>query len=261
MTTAYTADQTETLNTCDDAATIIAAWSSSDLGELDNHFTAMQDDRTDEPTAGRAKLFAALAAGVIGGATVGAVLFGYQAGPPTAVVPGFGVSTSAIPAADATSNGQPSRPVSAAALPAQAPTSVALGGPDTAPAPDSVPNTAVDPGTPPVSGPPAVDVWVPPLPAFIDNKPKPQAPPEPEPPDLQPPNIVVVQTVPDADPDPKDQPSGNGSRFTVQPFPDTSKKPTGGLKPIDRSAMNPSISKKPTVQKINPSNRTTLAKP
>jgi hypothetical protein len=239
MTTTYDSDQTAALNTYDDE-TIVAAWSSSDLGELDDHFTQADAGENDAPTLGRAKLFAALAAGVIGGATVGAVLFGYQAAPPTAVVPGFGVSTTAIPAAGTAPANSASRPAPtlAVALPAQAPNPVELGGPDTAPPVDSIPNAAVDPGTPPASGPPAVDVWVPALPAFIDNKPQPPAAPDPLPPDLAPPNIVVVQTVPDS-----------------------SKKPTGGLKPLDRSAINPNISKKPTVQRSNPANRATIAKP
>ena len=92
-------DPTEVVSAYDDPQTVIAAWSSSALGELDGELTdGVTEAREREPAAARAKLFAALAAGIIGGATLGAVLFGYRdVAPPTVVVPGFGVSTEQLP--------------------------------------------------------------------------------------------------------------------------------------------------------------------
>ena len=92
-------DPTEVVSAYDDPQTVIAAWSSSALGELDGELTdGITEAREREPAAARAKLFAAVAAGIIGGATLGAVLFGYRdVAPPTVVVPGFGVSTEQLP--------------------------------------------------------------------------------------------------------------------------------------------------------------------
>jgi hypothetical protein len=218
------------------------------------------------PAGSRAKLFAALAAGVIGGATLGAVLFGYKAvAPPTFVVPGFGVSTTDMPAATSTPSNTASQPalLKQDALPAQVAKPVAPA-PETTPTADALPNTHVDPGIPPVSGPPVVDVWIPPLPTFIDNKPEPPVPPappvpDPDPPVLQPPNIDVVQVAPDPE---VQSPDGNGSRFEVA-FPNAPEPPKGGLKPIDRSSSRTTLKSvpKPNTQTLGPVNRATLAKP
>ena len=95
----HDADPTEVVSAYDDPQTVIAAWSSSALGELDGELTdGFTETRERQPAAARAKLFAAVAAGIIGGATLGAVLFGYRdIAPPTVVVPGFGVSTEQLP--------------------------------------------------------------------------------------------------------------------------------------------------------------------
>ena len=95
----HDADPTEVVSAYDDPQTVIAAWSSSALGELDGELTdGFTEARERQPAAARAKLFAAVAAGIIGGATLGAVLFGYRdVAPPTVVVPGFGVSTEQLP--------------------------------------------------------------------------------------------------------------------------------------------------------------------
>jgi hypothetical protein len=187
-----------------DTYTIAEAWASSPLDDVGGmHGVAAAEDR--DPAASRAKLFAALTAGIIGGATLGAVLFGYRAvPPPTVVVPGFGVSTHQLPAAPTTPNPQAAKPAPTqipAPKPVQqtaAPTPVAVESKtneDVAAAPD----TAADPGVPPVASPPVVvDVYIPPL----GNKPEPPAaePPKPQPPVFDPPNIDVVQAVPAPDP-------------------------------------------------------------
>lgn len=247
-----------------DTYTIAEAWASSPLDAIDDTAADNADDRG--PAASRAKLFAALTAGIIGGATLGAVLFGYKpVGPPTVVVPGFGVSTSDMPAATSTPSNTAGQPalLKPAALPAQLAKPVAPA-PETTPTVDALPNADVDPGIPPVSGALVVDVWIPPLPTFIDNKPEPPVPPappvpDPDPPVLQPPNIDVVQA---AEPDPKAQsPDDDGSRFAIA-FPNAPEPPKGGLKPIDRSGRTTLKSvPKPNTQKLSPVNRATLAKP
>jgi hypothetical protein len=237
--------------------TIAEAWMSSALGEPDEDirydFAAAQSDDRQGSTAGRAKLFAVLASGIIGGATLGAVLFGsIEPANPTFIVPNSGVSTSPLPASSTPPSTPPSAPPKPAAVaPAPKPAVAQEQAPKpVAPTPDAVPpapNSAVDPGIPPVSAPPVVvDISIPPLPPLPD-KPAPQPPapepPAPEPPKFNPPNIDVVQ-VPQLDPDPprtqlnpvvkpkpgriesvfpdNDEPqrtqlnTGTGSRFNVQ---------------------------------------------
>jgi hypothetical protein len=251
-----------------DTYTIVEAWASSQLDEFDNSPAAVGNAEQRGPAANRAKLFAALAAGIIGGATLGAVLFGYRpVAPPTVMVPGFGVTTSDMPGQTIVPTDTASRPelLKPAALPAQ----VAKQGapaPGTTPTVDALPNADINPGLPPVSGPPVVDVWIPPLPTFIDNKPEPPVPPappvpDPDPPVLQPPNIDVVQVAPD----PKAQsPDGNGSRFEIA-LPNAAEPATGGLKPIDRGNGSRFTTKlspnKPNPRQLNTVNRATIAKP
>ena len=95
-------EPTESLYACyddPDNYTISAAWASSPLGEPDDKindsFEAIEAvDEPKSPTS-RAALAAALAAGIIGGATLGAVLFGYaDPGQPSIVVPWAAVKTS-----------------------------------------------------------------------------------------------------------------------------------------------------------------------
>ena len=123
MTTTYDTEfSTETIAAPQyddpDLYTIAEAWASSPLGEMGDDHDAAADTADDrDPAGSRAKLFAALAAGiVIGGATLGAVLFGYRAvAPPTVVVPGFGVSTEQLPAAPTMPNSlqAPQKPAAA----------------------------------------------------------------------------------------------------------------------------------------------------
>ncbi|WP_123026114.1 hypothetical protein [Mycolicibacterium stellerae] len=180
------------------AYTVAEAWASSPMDDIDDDSAAVDNGQDRGPAASRAKLFAALAAGIIGGATLGAVLFGYKpVAPPSVVVPGFGVSTSQLPG-QAGTQGSPKAPQTPAAT--QAPTPKQL--PQTTPNPvaaESKTNeeVAAAPAAPPVLAPPVVvDVFIPPL----GEKPKPQAPapepPKPEPPVFDPPNIDVVQ-IPD----------------------------------------------------------------
>ncbi len=97
-------DPTESVATYEidpDTFTIAEAWSSSPLEVPDeNRYDVAQEETTDERKRDteRAKLFAVLAAGIIGGATVGAVLFGsIEPAKPTFIVPNSGVSTSPMP--------------------------------------------------------------------------------------------------------------------------------------------------------------------
>lgn len=271
MTTTYDSEfSTETIAAPQyddpDTYTIAEAWASSPLDEIDDDYDPAADTADDrDPAGSRAKLFAALAAGIIGGATLGAVLFGDRAvAPPTVVVPGFGVSTTDMPTAASMPSNTASQPalLKPAALPAQAQKPVAPAS-ETAPTVDGLPNADVDPGIPPVSGPPVVDVWIPPLPTFIDNKPEPPVPPappvpDPDPPILQPPNIDVVQV---AEPDPKAQsPDGDGSRLAIA-FPNAPEPPKGGLKPVERPGRTTlKTVPKPNTQNLSPVNRATLAK-
>ena len=185
-------EPTESHYTCyddPDTYTISAAWASSPLGEPDDNindsFEAIEAvDEPKSPTS-RAALAAALAAGIIGGATLGAVLFGYaDPGQPSFVVPWGAVKTS------------PSQEIATPSSPPASPkpaVSEQKTNQDVVPAP----------GTPPVSAPPViVDVFIPPLPPLGDlpEHPAPE-PPDPEPPTFDPPNIDVVQ-VPQLDPIP-----------------------------------------------------------
>ena len=95
-------EPTESLYACyddPDTYTISAAWASSPLGEPDDEisdsFEAIEAVDEPKPPTSRAALAAALAAGIIGGATLGAVLFGYaDPGQPSFVVPWGAVKTS-----------------------------------------------------------------------------------------------------------------------------------------------------------------------
>jgi hypothetical protein len=154
MTTTYDAE-----STCDtiaavyyddpDTYTIAEAWMSSPLGKLDDDITDayVSADPVDDRDRGgsRGKLFAAVAAGIIGGATLGAVLFGYRpVVPPTVVVPGFGVSTEQLPGTSTT----PSSPQTPRAAQAPAPKQL----------PQSPPNpVAAEPAAPPVIEAPILD--------------------------------------------------------------------------------------------------------
>jgi hypothetical protein len=211
MTTTYDAEPT-----CDtiaaayyddpDTYTIAQAWMSSPLGELDGDIrqeftrTGTSNERDN---GSRAKLFAALAAGIIGGATLGAVLFGYRdVAPPTVVVPGFGVSTAQLPGGStAPGTAHVPRKPAAAQAPAQKPTDQAAAPNPSAAESKTNEEVAAAPAASPVVVPPVVvDVYVPPL----GELPKPQAPapepPKPEPPVFDPPNIDVVQIPDESDP-------------------------------------------------------------
>jgi hypothetical protein len=192
-------EPTESLYACyddPDTYTISAAWASSPLGEPDDEISDGLEtiEAVDEPKppTNRAALAAALAAGIIGGATLGAVLFGYtEPGQPTFVVPWGAVKTS--PSQEiATPSSAPAPPKPAAQAPAPKPiVSEPKTNQEVVPAP-------VDPGIPPVTAPPViVDVVIPPLPPLGDLP----EPPDPEPPTFDPPNIDVVQ-VPQLDPIP-----------------------------------------------------------
>ena len=195
---------TESLYACyadPDTYTISAAWASSPFGEPDDEisdsFEAIEAVDEPKPPTSRAALAAALAAGVIGGATLGAMLFGYaDPGQPTVVVPWAAVKTS--PSQEIATPSSPPAPPKPAGTADPAPKPA-----ERAPAPKPIgsePKTnqevvpaPVDPGTPPVSAPPViVDVFIPPLPPLGDL---------PEPPTIDPPNIDVVQ-VPQLDPIP-----------------------------------------------------------
>jgi hypothetical protein len=210
MTTTYDPEfGTETIAAAQyddpDTYTVAEAWASSPLDDTDG-FAARDTTDDRDPAGSRAKLFAALAAGIIGGATLGAVLFGYRAvAPPTVVVPGFGVSTEQLPAAPTTPNPQASQKLAAVQTPASKPLQqTAVPNPVAAETKTNeevaaAPEAPVDPGTPPVVVPPVVvDVYLPPL----GDKPQLPAPepPKPQPPVFDPPNIDVVQAVPEPDP-------------------------------------------------------------
>ena len=173
-------EPTESLYACyddPDTYTISAAWASSPLGEPDDEisdsFEAIEAVDEPKPPTSRAALAAALAAGIIGGATLGAVLFGYaDPGRPTFVVPWGAVKTS--PSQEIATPSSPPAPAKPAGTTGPAPKPV-----EQAPVPKPIvsePKTnqevvpaPVDPGTPPVSAPPViVDVFIPPLPPLGD---------------------------------------------------------------------------------------------
>lgn len=197
-------DPTEVVSAYDDPQTVIAAWSSSELGELDGELTdGIIEAREREPAAARAKLFAALAAGIIGGATLGAVLFGYRdVSPPTVIVPGFGVSTQQLPGESTTpSTTQVTQMPAASQAPAPKPVEKAVAPNPVAAEAKTNDEVAAAPAVPPVIAPPViVDVFIPPL----GDKPKPQAPdpdpPAPKPPVFNPGNIEVAQIPDESDP-------------------------------------------------------------
>jgi hypothetical protein len=272
MTTTYDTEfSTETIAAPQfddpDTYTVVEAWASSPLGDMGDDVPAAHTGEERSPAGSRAKLFAALAAGVIGGATLGAVLFGYKAvAPPTVVVPGFGVSTEQLPAAPST----PSSPTASqkpAAAAAQTPKPA-----DQSAVPNPVavesktneevaatPNAPLDPGTPPVVAPPVVvDVYVPPL----GEKPEPPTPqpPKPQPPVFDPPNIEAVPVPDEPNPEPPN------IEVIEAPTLDTGLgKPTvTGLKPVEGNGSRFTTklpANKPNPRQVNTSSRATLAKP
>ncbi len=153
-------EPTESLYACyddPDTYTISAAWASSPLGEPDDEisdgFEAIEAVDEPKPHANRAALAAALAAGIIGGATLGAVLFGYaDPGQPSFVVPWGAVKTS--PSQEIATPSSPPAPPKPAGTTDPAPKPA-----EQAPAPKPIvsePKTnqeavpaPVDPGTPP----------------------------------------------------------------------------------------------------------------
>jgi hypothetical protein len=241
MTTTYDAEPT-----CDtiaaayyddpDTYTIAEAWMSSPLGELDGDIRqefgwANTSDERDNPGS-RAKLFAALATGIIGGATLGAVLFGYRdVAPPTVVVPGFGVSTQQLPG-ESTAPGTVHVPQKPAASPdpARKPTDQAAAPNPTGAETRTNEEVAAAPAAPPVVAPPiVVDVYVPPL----GELPKPPAPepPKPQPPVFDPPINDVFQ-VPD---EPDSEPPNNVVIEAPILDPAMKKPTTNELKPVPSS--------------------------
>ena len=273
MTTTYDTEfSTETIAAPQyddpDLYTIAEAWASSPLGEVGDDHDAAADTADDrDPAGSRAKLFAALAAGIIGGATLGAVLFGYRAvAPPTVVVPGFGVSTEQLPAAPTMPNSlqAPQKPAAAqgpaskADQPGAAPNPIAAES-KTNEEVAGTPNAPLDPGTPPLVAPPVViDVYVPPL----GDTPEPPAPepPQPQPPVFDPPNIEAVPVPDEPNPEPP-----NIDVIEVPTLDPGLQKPTvTGLKPIDRSGSRWTTKlppNEPDSRKVNTSSRATLAKP
>jgi hypothetical protein len=269
MTTTYDAEAT-----CDtiaagyyddpDTYTIAEAWMSSPLGGLDDDITEVytRTDPDDDRDRGgsRGKLFAAVAAGIIGGATLGAVLFGYRpVAPPTVVVPGFGVSTEQLPSESSTPTSLPT-PQKPAAVQVQVPKPIEQAATSIPVAAESKTNEEVvaAPPAPPVIAPPVVvDVFIPPL----GDKPKPPAPepPKPQPPVFDPPNIDVVP-VPD---EPEPEPPNNVLIEAPILDPALKKPTTNELKPVPSSRFTVKL---PTTKKDDgphrqvPSSRATLAK-
>lgn len=278
MTTIYDADTTSDTVAAPvyyddpDTYTIAEAWMSSPLGELDGDRGYAEADTTDDRDrrdGSRGKLFAAVAAGVIGGATLGAVLFGYRpVAPPTVVVPGFGVSTEQLPSVSPSPSNSPQSTQKPAAAIAPAPKQ----GPQGAPNPAAVESktneeVAADPAKPPAVVPPVViDVFIPPL----GDKPQPPAPeppkpepPKPDPPVFDPPNIDVVQIPDEPDPEPPND------IVLEAPIVDPSlqKPTTDGLKPVQGSRINVNLPKNPpkkqteTTRQVPSSRFNTIAKP
>ena len=245
-----------------DTYTVAEAWASSPLDDMGGEHVFAAADAADDrdPAGSRAKLFAALTAGIIGGATLGAVLFGYRpVAPPTVVVPGFGVSTEQLPATPTMPD--PGAPLTPAAAPAPTPKPVQQAAAPNPVAAESetneevaaAPAMATDPGVPPVSSPPVlIDVHLPPL----GDNPEPPAvePPKPQPPVFDPPNIDVVQAVPDGPI--AEKPEQPNLQVNEDLYP----------KPIDNSASRWTTKlpdNKPNTRKVNTgtSSRATLAKP
>lgn len=267
MTTTYDAELTDDTIAAayyddPDTYTIAEAWMSSPLGQLDDDITetyALSDFTDDRDRVGsRAKLFAAVAAGIIGGATLGAVLFGYRpVTAPTVVVPGFGVSTEQLPAAPtptADQQGPAKDGVPAPAMPSAPPK------PGAAEAKTNEEVAAV-PDAPPVAPPPVViDVYIPPL----GDKPAPPdpEPPKPQPPGFDPPDIDAV-AVPEDEPDPEPP----NDVVIEAPIIDPSlKKPTtNDLKPVESSrftAKLPTDNQQDAPQrKLNSGRMNSIAKP
>jgi hypothetical protein len=201
--------------------TIAEAWSSSPLDAFgEDGYDAPQDETPDERRrdSERAKLFAVLAAGIIGGATVGAVLFGsIEPAMPTFIVPDSGVSTSPMPSSSSATpssaaSAAPTAPKPAAIAPVQKPAGQAPAPKPDAPKPEPAPPAPAaeaDPGTPPpvVSAPPVViNIPIPPLPPAQPvpdpQPPAPEDPPAPKPPVVFNPGNIDVAQVPQADDDP-----------------------------------------------------------
>lgn len=242
-----------------DTYTVAEAWACSPDGEIDDVTAVVHIADERDPTASRAKLFAALAAGVIGGATLGAVLFGYKAvAPPTVVVPGFGVSTSQLAETAATPS-KPGAPQKPAGLPAPAlkPVQPAIASDPVAAESKTneevagAPDAPSGPGAPPVSGSPVIiNIPIPPL----GDKPEPPAP--------EPPNIDVVQVLEDPNQEPP-----NVDVFAVPTLDQGLQNPTvNGLKPVERgngSRWTTKLPNNPPDSKKKPitSGRTNLASP
>jgi hypothetical protein len=185
--------------------TIAEAWASSPLGELDDEITAgyPATDIIGQPRRGasRAALFALLAGGIIGGASLGAVLFGsVDPGKTTYVVPESGVSSAPLPAAASPTPGTP--PVSQKPAGISAP-AVKPAAPQAQLAqPVATPNAPDNPATPPVVGPPpvagppvVVDISIPPWPPMGGKQ---DPPPDPDPPKF--PQNLDISQIPAVDP-------------------------------------------------------------
>ncbi len=212
MTTTSNADpNTETIAATlyddRDTYTLAEAWVSSPLGELDaqsrDDFAATEAVEQPRRSLSRGPLFALLASGIIGGATLGAVLFGSpDPSQPTFVVPWSAVKTSPAqtvlpPPANMSATPKPAASAPKPVHRALAPKPVV---PEQKTNPEAVraPDAAADPAPPPVNAPPVVvHVYIPPwLP--LHHKPEPPAPqaPDPQPPKSQPPtNIDVVNPI------------------------------------------------------------------
>ena len=188
---------TTTRDTDPDTHTIADAWASSPLGQPEGEVRygfattgggdAVVGVDQPQPLATRAPRTAALAFGLVAGAALGVVSFGYtEPVQTTVVVPGSGVVQNAPShAVVATPSGPP-----APSTPAAVPVSAAVPAPAAAPAP----RAPADPG-PPSAGDQTVvvDVSIPPLPPLQPLPDKPE-PPDPDPPTLAPvpPPFVVA---------------------------------------------------------------------
>jgi len=235
-----------------DTYTVAEARASSPLDDMGGeHVFAVADAADDrDPAGSRAKLFAALTAGIIGGATLGAVLFGYRpVAPPTVVVPGFGVSTEQLPPTPTMPD--PGTPPTPAAAQVPTPTPVQQTAAPNPVAAESetneevaaTPAMATDAGVPPASFPPVlIDVHLPPL----GDKSGPPA--------VEPPNIDVVQAVPDGSI--AEKPEQPSLQVNEDLYP----------KPVDNSASRWTTKlpgNKPNTRQVNTgtSSRATIAKP
>jgi len=169
---------TTTHDTDPNTATIAAAWASSELGQPEREvrygFPPADPPEFDEQKAPvrRAIVAAALASGVIGGATLGVTLFDFgDSSLPTVVTPTPDRAVVVGPSMPA--------PAPTQVLPQQAPT--------VAPAPARAPAAVATPPAP-VDGTAVVDI---PIPDYPPLPPKPEnSDPEPDNPQPEPPNPV-----------------------------------------------------------------------